>query len=235
MRSHRAGVPEDVEAYLKPGKLIDSDHPAVREFARAHAGRSLVSRDAAVSLYYAVRDGFRYDPYRIDATEHGLKASSVLQKGFGFCVTKAALLAAAARASGIPARVGFADVRNHLTSPRLREAMKTNDFVFHGYTELFIDGRWLKATPVFNRSLCDKANVRPLEFDGTANSIFHEFDAHGRRHMEYLRDRGTYFDVPLEELVATFDEVYPDHRSWIRDTVKGEFQDEVDAGQGQSE
>jgi transglutaminase-like putative cysteine protease len=87
-----------------------------------------------VSLYYAVRDGFRYDPYRVDTSPQGMRASTVIACGYGWCVPKAALLAAASRAAGIPARLGYADVRNHLATERMRQAMQTDLFIWHGYT-----------------------------------------------------------------------------------------------------
>ena len=108
--------------------LVDSDHPAVVAFARRHASGD-DDRARAVALYYAVRDGFRYDPYRIDLSPHGMRASTVLEVGHGWCVTKAALLAAACRAAGIPTRLGYADVRNHLSTERMRQTMKTDVFV----------------------------------------------------------------------------------------------------------
>jgi transglutaminase-like putative cysteine protease len=230
MPSHDQSAAAPTDAYLRPGRFIDSDHPAVRSFARQHADPSMPARDIAIRLYYAVRDGFRYDPYRVDLSEAGLKASRVIENGFGFCIPKAALLAAAARASGVPARLGFADVRNHLTSPRLRDLMKTDLFVFHGYAELFIDGAWRKATPAFNLALCEKAKVKPLEFDGHSDSIFHEFDALGRRHMEYVNDRGSYADVPRDEILAVFQAVYPNYRDWVREGAAGDFEREVDTG-----
>lgn len=187
-------------------------------------------REIAVRLYYAVRDGFLYDPYLFDMSEQGLKASQVIEMGRGFCVPKAALLAASARAMGVPARLGFADVRNHLTSPRLREMMGTDVFAFHGFTELLIDGHWVKATPAFNLSLCEKAGVKPLEFDGTADSVFHEFDAHGRRHMEYIRERGSFADVPRRQMLATFAELYPSFETWMSNTGDADFEQEVKAG-----
>jgi len=196
------------DTYLSPGRYIDSDHPAVREFAAAHAkGESDLER--AVSLYYAVRDGIRYNPFLDFTREEAFRASSCLERGEGFCVGKAALLAACARASGIPARVGFADVKNHLTTPRLAERMGTDLFVFHGYTELFLEGRWVKATPAFNLALCRRFRVKPLEFDGRQDSIFHPFDEENRRHMEYVRDRGVHADVPATAIQAAFREAYP--------------------------
>jgi transglutaminase-like putative cysteine protease len=209
-------------ACLAPTALVDSDHPAVQAFAAPHAGQAS-DRERAVRLYDAVRDGFRYDPYRIDLLPAGMKASAVLEKGYGWCVPKAALLAAACRAAGIPARVGFADVRNHLSTERMRQSMSTDVFVWHGYADLWIDGAWRKATPAFNLSLCDRFGLLPLAFDGVSDSIYHPFDKSGQRHMEYLRQRGAWDDVPLDLLVADFRKVYP---QWLHgDATAGSLGD----------
>ena len=194
--------------YLRPSRYIDSDHPAVAAFSARHvSGDSPVAR--AVSLYYAVRDEIRYNPFLDFADRESFRASSTLRAGQGFCIGKAALLAAAARSAGIPARVGFADVKNHLTTPRLAETMGTDLFVYHGYVELHLEDRWVKATPAFNLELCRKFRVKPLEFDGRHDSIFHPFDEDERRHMEYVCERGTFADVPTEEIQRTFSEMYP--------------------------
>jgi transglutaminase-like putative cysteine protease len=193
---------------LAPTALIDSDHPAVRAFAGRH-GRGFGDRERAVALYYAVRDGFRYDPYRIDLSPQGMKASAVLAAGYGWCVPKAALLAAACRASGIPARVGFADVRNHLATAHMREVMQTDIFYWHGYTDILVEGAWRKATPAFNTELCERFDLLPLEFDGRADSLYHAFDRHGHRHMEYVAQRGSFDDVPLAQMTADFARLYP--------------------------
>jgi transglutaminase-like putative cysteine protease len=194
-------------ATLAATPLLDSDHPAVVRFAQEHA-RGADTRERAVALLYAVRDGFRYDPYRIDLSPQGMRASTVLASGHGWCVPKAALLVAAARAAGIPARAGYADVRNHLSTERMRQTMKTDLFIWHGYADLWIDGRWVKATPAFNIELCRKFNLLPLDFDGRSDSIYHPFDGAGNRHMEYVRQRGAFDDMPLAEIVADFRSVY---------------------------
>jgi transglutaminase-like putative cysteine protease len=194
--------------YLSSARYIDSAHPAVGAFAREHA-RGRNDREKAVSLYYAVRDKIRYNPFLDFSRREAFQASAVLGAGEGFCIGKAALLAASARVAGIEARVGFADVKNHLTTPRLAETMGSDLFVYHGYTDLRIEGQWVKATPAFNLALCTRFRVKPLEFDGRADSIFHPFDEDDRRHMEYLRDRGVYADVPVDEIQQAFRETYP--------------------------
>ncbi len=205
--------------------IVDSDHPAVIEFANRAQGRD--DREVAVALFYAVRDGFRYDPYHLDLTPEGMRASAVLEKGYGWCVTKATLLAAACRARGIPARLGFADVRNHLSTARMREAMGTDVFIWHGYTEIHLDGQWVKATPAFNIELCDKFGLLPLEFNGRDDSIYHPFDKAGHRHMEYIADRGTYDDVPLAQMIGDFTALYAGWRD-----EPGDFEADVDAEAG---
>ena len=151
--------------FLEPRRYIDSGHAAVIAFSEKNAvGKNKLER--AVSLYYAVRDGIRYNPFLDFTSDAPFRASQCLAAGEGFCIGKAALLAACARAERIPARVGFADVKNHLTTPALRARMGTDLFVYHGFTELLLEGKWVKATPAFNLALCQRFRVKPLEFDG---------------------------------------------------------------------
>lgn len=200
---------KDFRIYLQPTKFIDSDSPLIIEFARESAKDAATQIEKAVKIFYAVRDQIRYDPYNIHMSPEQFRASVVLTKKSGFCIEKALLLSATARALGIPSRLGFADVRNHLTTKQLRALMQTDLFVFHGYSELFINNNWVKATPTFNRSLCKRFGVHPIGFDGINDSIFHEFDAEGKKHMEYVNDRGHFVDLPYEEIVATLRKLYP--------------------------
>jgi len=211
-----------VNQYLCTAHYVDSADPAVLAFAEKNAKGSS-ERERAVSLYYAVRDQIRYNPFLDFSDAEVFRASAVLKAGEGFCVGKASLLAACARAAGIEARVGFADVKNHLTTPRLAETMGSDLFIYHGYSDLRIDGKWVKATPAFNLALCARFRVKPLEFDGRADSIFHPFDQDERRHMEYLRDRGVYADVPVDEIQRAFRAAYPKFYGLGADAAKESF------------
>lgn len=195
--------------YLEPARCIDSDHPALVEFAEQFRGTSRDPRQQAVRLYYAVRDQIRYNPYVFSLDPETLKGSHALLAGESYCVPKATLLAACARHCGIPARIGLADVRNHLATPRLLEALRSEVFAMHGYTELYLGGRWVKATPAFNLELCQMFKVEPLEFDGLSDSVFQPFNQQGERHMEYLRDHGQFADMPLELFFAHLAACYP--------------------------
>ena len=214
-------------AALSPTAMVNSTHPQVQALAQSWAGAHTDARDKAVALYYAVRDRFWYDPYDIDLTEQGMAASTVIAKGKGWCVPKATLLAALCRAQGIPARLGFADVKNHLSTPRLRALMDTDVFHWHGYTSIWIDGQWVKATPAFNLELCEKMRIHPLAFDGRHDAINHPFDLQGQRYMEYLLDHGLYDDVPLNAITPTYQRYYSrllayDAGGWQQDVTRGE-------------
>lgn len=209
---------------LKATAMVDADHPAVIEYAQKHSNPDASETANAVNLYYAVRDDFRYDPYTIDLCVDGLRASKVLEIDRGWCVTKANLLAACCRAIGIQARLGYADVRNHLSTERMREHMGTDLFVWHGYTSILLNDKWVKATPAFNLELCEKFRLHPLEFDGSEDSIYHPFDLDGRQHMEYVEFRGEYDDVPLNEMLQGMHEAYPGMMDTL---VQGDFDAEV--------
>ena len=197
------------DATLEPTWFMDFDQAPVRCYAEDVCAGCSSDRERAVRLFYSVRDDIRYDPYRVSRDPAHLKASTVVADRVGYCVPKAVLLAACARALGIPARLGFADVKNHLTTPKLKEQMGTDLFVYHGFTELFLSGRWVKATPTFNRSLCDRFGVKTLEFDGENDALLQPYDREGSQHMEYMKDRGSFDDMPWDQLIAAWAAVYP--------------------------
>ncbi len=198
----------DPALLLRATPFIESEAPEVVRFARETTADARDDVERGVMLYYAVRDGIRYDPYRIHLDADCFRATTVLREQAAFCIPKAVLLAAAARAVGIPSALGFADVKNHLTTQKLHDAMGSDLFIYHGYALLRLDGRWVKATPAFNLSLCERFGVRPLDFDGRNDALLHPFDAQDRRHMEYVHERGVYWDFPLQEIVTSFRSFY---------------------------
>lgn len=202
---------EDVSRYLEPSEYIDSDSKEVRAFtSRALEGAENVSdTQRAILLFDAVRDGIRYNPFKFDTELEPYKASAIANRESAFCVPKAILLTACLRASGIPAAIGFADVRNHLTSPKLMELMQSDLFVYHGYVQLWVDGKTFKVTPAFNKELCERFGVKPLEFDGTSDALFHEFNTKNQRHMEYVKDHGIFQDPPMVDIFEAFLKAYP--------------------------
>lgn len=208
---------DDFEPYLRATDIIDSQHPDIQAFVDEKTGEALTAVDKAVRLYYAVRDGIRYDPYYPFYLAEHYRASAVLKGGRGFCIPKVSLLCASGRACGIPARAGFATVRNHFATRQLLEFMGSDLFVFHGFTEFYLEGKWVKATPAFNRELCDRFGVAPLEFNGLEDSILQSYDGNNRQFMEYVEFYGSYADIPVDEIVAGFKKTYGHTRvqGWI--------------------
>jgi len=191
-----------MENYLKPTEFFDYDKPEVKAWiGQQLEGVANEPVDQAKALYLAVRDSVHYNPYVFQTDRRTLSASYALESRESYCIPKAVLLGAAARAIGIPSRLGLADVRNHLSSPKLIEWLQSDIFRMHGFIELYLNGRWVKATPAFNQQLCDMMKVEPLEFDGVTDSVFQEFTEDGQAHMEYINDHGVFDDVPFDFIV----------------------------------
>ena len=197
------------EAFLQTTPTIDFDSAIVRKFVRDNSEENSSITEQVISLYYAVRDQIRYDPYTPGEQLSDFSASCTLELMRGWCVPKSILYAACCRALGVPARLGYADVRNHLSTANLRRQMGTDIFYWHGYTDVYLHGKWVKATPVFNIELTTRFRLKPLEFDGIEDSIYHPFDIDGRQHMEYLNYRGAFADLPFAEMRRDFARHYP--------------------------
>ena len=214
-------VIEDFSPYLMPTYYIDHDSPSVsrvaKDLARAHP------HDIAGSLFNFVRDEIPYTPYAPFYRAEHYRASRTLERGEGFCVQKSVLLAALARVNGIPARLVFADIRNHLMPSKLWTMLKTNFFAFHGYDELHVDGRWVKATPTFDRAMCKRLGLKVVEFDGLHQAIFHSHDLNGRLHIEYVNDHGVFADLPLDTILDGFRNAYPEDviKRWMDSSLHG--------------
>ncbi|MEE9612173.1 MAG: transglutaminase-like domain-containing protein [Desulfatiglandales bacterium] len=208
--------------YLEPTKIIDSDNKLIIDYARDTIGGSKDPIEQTIKLYYAVRDDIWYDPYYPFYLPEHYQASNVLKSGRGYCVAKASLLCALGRVLEIPSRVGFADVRNHLATKQLIEHLGSDLFVFHGFTEFYLEGKWVKATPAFNKELCERHKVPPLEFNGREDSIFHPYNLEKKKYMEYLVFHETYHDIPVEKIVTVWEENYGKERvrKWIEDLEK---------------
>jgi transglutaminase-like putative cysteine protease len=205
--------------YLSSTEIIDSDNQLIIDYAAdviKDSDGDPISK--AIKLYYAVRDDIWYDPYLPFFNPEHYRASNVLRKGRAFCVGKASLLCALGRVCGIPSRVGFATVRNHLATRQLIEFLGTDLFVYHGFVEFYLSDNWVKATPAFNIELCRKHKVLPLDFNGKEDSIFHPFNSDKKQFMEYVDDHGTYADIPVDEIVIGWEKIYGKNR--VRDWIE---------------
>ncbi|WP_141734293.1 transglutaminase-like domain-containing protein [Oligoflexus tunisiensis] len=198
-----------MDQYLRPTEFFDFEHPLVQTFARDATAGLDDPVAMAQALYLRTRDDFRYDPYSFTPDPKTFRASHVIASGISYCIPKAVLLGAAARAVGIPSRLGLADVINHISEPRFVEKLRSQVFAMHGYIELYLEGKWVKATPAFNAALCHKMQVDVLEFNGRDDSIFQAYDTAGRQFMQYLKDYGQFEDVPHAFIIKNLQAAYP--------------------------
>jgi transglutaminase-like putative cysteine protease len=196
-----------MQNYLSPTRFLNYEHPAFDRFT-ASVDRTKNQTESAVDLYYLVRDSFLYDPYHLDLTHEGLIASNVLLKQRAWCVEKASILAACARKFGIPSQLGYAVVTNHIGTEKLTAYLKRKEIVFHGFVALFLDDKWVKCTPAFDRRMCAVSGVSSLDWDGKSDSLFQEFEK-GNRFMEYMHFYGLFDDVPIELMNQEMKRYYP--------------------------
>ncbi len=189
-----------MQKYLEPTPTFDSDSMSIKDKARELIHGLEDDVEKAKALFYFVRDGIDYNLYVPKHMPEHFKASNTLARGKGYCVQKAVLLIALARASGIPVRLCCAKIRNHLVPAKVIEILKSDVFPWHGYAELYLDGKWVKATPAFDLQMCQDNGLIPVEFDGRNDAKFPSHNTEGKPHVEYLLDRGPFDDVPLDEI-----------------------------------
>ncbi|MCO5234463.1 MAG: transglutaminase-like domain-containing protein [Chitinophagales bacterium] len=200
-----------LEIYLLPTYFVDSNHPDVIDYAHNIVKDEKDPLKQAILLYLAVRDDFRYNPYNINLHHYELKASTLLNRSSrqGYCTEKACLYNAVLRVVGIPSRFHFFNVRNHIGVEKYYDLLKTDVLAYHACSEVYLNNKWVKATPAFNKELCEKTGVAVLEFNGIDDSIFQQYSPNGSEFMEYLHDYGTCHDVPHDMYVQALKEYYP--------------------------
>jgi hypothetical protein len=194
---------ENLKKYLKPTAVIDWDTESVKQKTQELTRGLKTDREKAVALYYFVRDQIKHNPYAEGLCAEDFKASVILQRGYGYCQHKALLLAALARAAGIPARPGYMDVRDHLLSRKFRAMIGGDNLLIqHGYTQLYLDGKWVHASPAYDLDTCNKMGFVPVEFDGIHDARDSAFNQEGKPHMECVKDHGTYDDFPWDFILS---------------------------------
>lgn len=195
--------------FLEPTFFIDSKSEVITKLVEKIGESANQAVDFIKSSFNYVRDKIKYT---VETVQHDspadMKASTTVLREKGFCIQKAVALAALLRANNIPARLHFADIINHRSPPYLQELMGTKVFVFHGYTDVYLENRWIKLTPAFDTTLCEKHNLPVCTFNGVDDAIFQSHDNLGNPFVEYVKDRGDYADLPYQEIFDTFSRYY---------------------------
>lgn len=198
---------DEQQIYLKATPILEVNHESTKHLI-ADIDTSQSKKQQAIDLYLKVRDGFIYNPYHLDLRPEKLRSSVVLQKSRAWCVEKAIVLATGLRALGIPSKLGYGIVVNHIGVEKLTAALRREEIVFHGYVSAFIDGKWVKSTPAFDPLICKLSGVEPLEWDGETDSLFQAYKG-DQKFMEYKHFYGEFEDVPVELMNAEMKKYYP--------------------------
>lgn len=192
---------------LNETETFDFSNPDVQAFV-AKANLRGTTTEQLIQWYTYVRDSFLYDPYHLDLRKEQLRASVVVKKKRAWCVEKALLFVAGCRFLGIPARMGFGIVQNHLGVDKLEQYLKRKEIVFHGFAEVWHNEKWVKCTPAFDKRICGLSKIEPLEWDAENDSLFQAFSASGQ-FMEYLHFYGSFPEIPFQLMHDEMKAYYP--------------------------
>jgi transglutaminase-like putative cysteine protease len=206
---------EDLEVCIKPTAAIDADHEEVRRVALEVTSPSPDEPQKARALFYFVKDQIHYSVYMISTRFEDFVASTVLARGRGYCVQKAVLLAALARAAGIPSRLIFARIKNHKAPRELIAQTGLDVFPSHGYTQLFLGKRWVSVTPAFDKELCERTGAPSVEFDGFHDAPLPARDLAGNPYIDYIEKYEPRPDLPFEWLRSRVVPVWGEKSAWL--------------------
>ena len=193
--------------FLQETRFLDLSNPALKKKTCALVDSINDLREQVKAIFFFVRDEIKYNPYTSFLQPEDYIASKTLLRGEGFCIQKAALFTALLRILKIPAKLYFADIRNHLAPAKLR-ALMGDVFIYHCYCGVLIEGEWLKLAPTFNREMCAKIRVETNDFDGFHDALLPLTNLDGALYVEYVKDRGEAADIPFNDIISAFKGFY---------------------------
>lgn len=193
--------------FLQETRFLDLSDPILKKRTYELVDGVNDLREQVKTVFFFVRDEIKYNPYTSFLQAEDYIASNILRRGEGFCIPKASLFTAMMRILKIPAKLYFADIKNHLAPAKLRVLMG-DMFIYHCYCGVFIDEQWLKLAPTFNREMCAKIRVQTNDFDGFHDALLPLTNLDGELYVEYVKDRGDAADIPFVEIVTAFNDFY---------------------------
>ena len=206
-----------MQQYLQATYFFDYENEDIQALIKKIGKRKSTDQEKAIACYLQVRDGWRYNAYNLYFSKEKWRASEVVTQEEGHCIDKSVLLIALLRGLGIPARIHFAKVKNHIAAEKLIEKLGTDELTPHGMVNVYLNGNWIKVSPAFNASLCELCNVAPLDFDGENDSVFQEYNREGNAFMEYLEDYGHFEDLPFDFIINNMKEHYSQLSQLMKD------------------
>jgi transglutaminase-like putative cysteine protease len=186
--------------------VFDYEHQAVTAFVdEAGCYRATKTASAVERLHDVVRDTIDYDVFDIPLHD-GLRASEVAELQAGFCLHKSILFVAGCRNLGVPAVLCSDVVTNHVADPAMLDLVGGEEFL-HWYAQIHLNGRWVKAAPIFNTLLCSVYGLEVLRFNPSTDSIRQPYRAGTR--MQYQGAERRYANPAMAELVDAIATKHP--------------------------
>lgn len=169
-----------VTQFLTPTRLCDCDGAGVNEKAKDLVGIGGDPTEAALNIFYFVRDRITFGLDFPDA-----RASETLVRGIGFCMTKHNLQMALLRAAGIPSRSHLVQLPKDVNKPITPKFLydRTPAEIIHPWCECLLDGKWVACDCVMDdafyramlrRGYLTEVDMPSIDWDGKTDLIFGE-------------------------------------------------------------
>lgn len=201
-----AGRNHDPDALRAPTPLYDYRAEAISAFLHQcgySADDDII--DSLTQIHDEVRDAISYTVFGVPL-DAGLSAAGVASAQTGFCLHKSILFVALCRRIGVPAVLCSDTVTNHVSDESMRTLVGGDRFL-HWYTRVYVDGRWVKAAPIFDSLLCNLYGIDVVEFDVRLDDI-RQMDQEGNR-MRYAGNEKIYINPDMGDLLAEIQRLHP--------------------------
>ncbi len=147
--SQSATIPDAVKPYLASSSFLNARDPEIVKLARQAVGKEKNPVKQADKLRKFVTEYVEEKDLSVGLAT----ASEVARSRKGDCTEHAVLLAAMARAAGLPARcVGGMGYVSFFAGRR-------NVFAFHMWTQVWIAGQWIDVDAAFRQTECDPSHI----------------------------------------------------------------------------
>lgn len=134
-------APEGMEKFLETTDIINLDSDVVIGTTREVIGDSATPKEAAMKIFFFMRDEIRFA-----LTPQLERASTVIERRTGYCVSKTTAMVAMLRAANILARYHFASLRKESVKGLMGEVgyrFMPEIIPGHCWVEMYLNGKWI--------------------------------------------------------------------------------------------
>lgn len=129
-----------MQNYLQETAILNYSHSTIKSLIRKKSWLNLDTVQRVKSIYNFVRDEIEFGYNESDT----IKASEVLEDGYGQCNTKATLLMALLRATGVPNRIHGFTIDKALQKGAISGIwyILSPKNILHSWVEVYVNGNW---------------------------------------------------------------------------------------------